>query len=266
MKVLSCGAGVQSSTVLLMSCTGHLPKLDTAIFADTGWEPPEVYEYLDWLKEYSEQSGIPFYVVKAGDIRDDRFAGRMPWFVDTGSGEAGIVARGCSDRLKISPVEKKISELVGRGHGERWDAEKHFYEHWFGISADEMRRCRMSKDDHKIFRYPLIEDISPAMKRNDCIKWCKDMGFPEPARSACICCPYHSNREWRRIKDEHPDLFAEAAALEKSVQERRGITGLKFTGMPYLHRSLVPLDQVDLSTEEERGQGMLFDCTGMCGV
>ena len=36
LNVLSLGAGVQSSTLLLMSCRGVLPKLDAAIFADTG--------------------------------------------------------------------------------------------------------------------------------------------------------------------------------------------------------------------------------------
>lgn len=39
LKVLSLGAGVQSTTVLLMSWAGELPPLDCAIFADTGWEP-----------------------------------------------------------------------------------------------------------------------------------------------------------------------------------------------------------------------------------
>jgi len=35
-----------------------------------------------------------------------------------------------------------------------------------------------------------------------------------------------------------------------------------------MHRSLVPLDQVDLSTAEDRGQLNLFlnECEGMCGV
>ena len=38
MRVLSLGAGVQSSTLLLMACHGEL-ELDAAIFADTQWEP-----------------------------------------------------------------------------------------------------------------------------------------------------------------------------------------------------------------------------------
>ena len=38
----------------------------------------------------------------------------------------------------------------------------------------------------------------------------------------------------------------------------------------YLHRSRAPLDEVDLSTDVERGQRVLDlfqnDCEGMCGV
>ena len=33
-----------------MSCVGELPKLDHAIFADTGWEPSIVYDHLAYLR------------------------------------------------------------------------------------------------------------------------------------------------------------------------------------------------------------------------
>ncbi|WSA82652.1 hypothetical protein OG930_06905 [Streptomyces sp. NBC_01799] len=46
LKVLSLGAGVQSTCLLLMAAEGHLPGLDVAIFADTGWEPRAVYDHL----------------------------------------------------------------------------------------------------------------------------------------------------------------------------------------------------------------------------
>lgn len=39
LKVLSLGAGVQSSALLLMSCRGVLPRIDAAVFADTRFEP-----------------------------------------------------------------------------------------------------------------------------------------------------------------------------------------------------------------------------------
>ena len=52
MNILSLGAGVQSSTLALMAAKGEIgPMPDAAIFADTGWEPRKVHEYLDWLEK-----------------------------------------------------------------------------------------------------------------------------------------------------------------------------------------------------------------------
>lgn len=45
-EILSFGAGVQSTTLLLMSCLDVLPKLDHVVFADTQWEPSAVYRHL----------------------------------------------------------------------------------------------------------------------------------------------------------------------------------------------------------------------------
>jgi len=68
---------VQSSTVLLMSCRGLLPKLDCAIFADTGWEPKAVYENLAWLEQEAAKSGIPVYRVTAGNLRKDALRSKV---------------------------------------------------------------------------------------------------------------------------------------------------------------------------------------------
>ncbi len=43
LPLLSLGAGVQSTTVLLLACEGEIPRFDVALFADTGWEPSAVY-------------------------------------------------------------------------------------------------------------------------------------------------------------------------------------------------------------------------------
>ena len=63
--VLSLGAGVQSSTLLLMSCLGELPKLDCAVFADTGWETKATYRHLEWLIEYARGCGIQVHRIQA---------------------------------------------------------------------------------------------------------------------------------------------------------------------------------------------------------
>jgi 3'-phosphoadenosine 5'-phosphosulfate sulfotransferase (PAPS reductase)/FAD synthetase len=61
LRVLSLGAGVQSSVMLLMADRGLLgEKPDVAIFADTQWEPKEIYEHLEWLKT---QVSIPIRIL-----------------------------------------------------------------------------------------------------------------------------------------------------------------------------------------------------------
>ena len=73
--VLSLGAGVQSSTLLLMAEAGEIePRPDAAIFADTGWEPAAVYQHLDWLET---QTSIPIHRVSNGrNLYDDTWAWR----------------------------------------------------------------------------------------------------------------------------------------------------------------------------------------------
>lgn len=71
-RVLSLGAGRQSTTLALLSAEGVLPKLDAAIFADTGWEPRRVYDHLDRLeREVLTPADIPLYRVSNGNLRDD---------------------------------------------------------------------------------------------------------------------------------------------------------------------------------------------------
>lgn len=56
-RTLSLGAGVQSTTLLLLALEGALPKPDYAIFADTKWEPKRVYEHLDLITSVAAGGG-----------------------------------------------------------------------------------------------------------------------------------------------------------------------------------------------------------------
>ena len=55
LKVLSLGAGVQSTTLALMINQGELPMVDCAVFADTKGEPKYVYDHLNWLKHFNNK-------------------------------------------------------------------------------------------------------------------------------------------------------------------------------------------------------------------
>ena len=77
LQVLGLGRGVQSTVMALMAETGYLgmEKPDFAIFADTGWEPPAVYENVEWLKG---KLSYPIHVVSNGNIRTNTLAGCNP--------------------------------------------------------------------------------------------------------------------------------------------------------------------------------------------
>ena len=210
LRILSLGAGVQSSTVLLMSIRGELPKLDAAIFADTQWEPKAVYEHLDWLEGEAKAAGIPVYRVTRGNLRADAIEFRqhrkssegkryasMPLFVKNLDDTQGIIRRQCTSEYKIEPIEKFMKrELLGIPKRGRIPAGA--VEQWFGISRDELRRVRMSKDRWRVNAYPLCNlptDYLPKpMTRRDCLNWLA-AHYPNRTvpRSACIGCPFRSD-------------------------------------------------------------------------
>lgn len=119
LTVLSLGAGVQSSALLIAAAEGLLPKPDLAVFADTGWEPKSVYTHLDRLiSEWAEPAGIPVEKVAAGDIRADTldpdYPATMPFFLAEEDGtHRGVVRRQCTTRYKIQPVMRAVRKALG---------------------------------------------------------------------------------------------------------------------------------------------------------
>ena len=103
------------------------------------------------------------------------------------------------------------------------------------------------------------------------MQWMEKHGYPSPPRSACTFCPYHSNHEWREIKKNKKE-WDEVVALDKAIrntEDYKGDTKYKkvVRDKLYLHRDCKPIDEVDLRSDEEKGQMSLLDeCEGMCGV
>jgi hypothetical protein len=259
-RVISLGAGVQSSVLALMADQKLLgPRPDVAIFADTGWEPQGVYDHLEWL---TNMLTIPVEIVSAGDIKDDilhaeRFAS-IPFF--TGSG--GIGRRQCTREYKIDPIQKRVRELLGLKPRQRNPKEK-IVEMMIGISRDEIQRVKESRWEYMHHRFPLIEQ---KMTREDCKQWFAER-YPDRhlPRSACIGCPYHTDHEWRHMRDNDPDSWAEALEFDDAVRDSPKRKGME--DQVFLHRQRIPLREVDLSTPEDHGQlSFLDECEGMCGL
>ena len=266
LRVLSLGAGVQSTTLALMAAHGEIgPMPDCAIFADTGWEPRAVYEHLAWLRSPNVLP-FPVHIVSDGNIREglvngargERWAS-IPAFTKSASGKVGMIRRQCTKELKIVPIRRKVRELIGIA-GKR-SPNHPVVEQWIGISFDEIVRMKMSMEPWQVNRFPLIE---MGMTRRDCLRWLERHGYLTPPKSSCIGCPYHSDAMWRQMREEDQDAWDDAVAIDRLI--RTGFRNLR--GKVFLHRSCVPLDEADLDTLADKGQLDLFadECDGMCGV
>ena len=70
LRILSLGAGVQSSALLLKVLHEEIEPVDYAIFADTGNEPEKVYRWLHYLEDLV-QNKIEIIRVKNNDNNGD---------------------------------------------------------------------------------------------------------------------------------------------------------------------------------------------------
>lgn len=289
LRILNCGCGVQSSTILLMSIHGELPKLDAVIFADTGDEPQSVYDWAEFLRSKAESAGIRWVDTKASHgragtgslaahvsqgIADGKRVDSPPLFVIGQDGAASIIGRGCTSKWKIVPIVKATREVIGLRKGQRFPKSL-AVETWLGISADEMQRMKVSVDPWQRFWHPLIEDewidgrfaplrpIADRMRRSDCLAWMDRNGYPEPPRSACWHCPFHSDAEWRRLRDQERESFDKAVEFDRALRAS-GKIGFLRNGEAYLHRSLKPLSEVNFDDDAPSLFG--DECGGVCGV
>ena len=222
-NVISLGGGVQSSCLAMMAAAGEIaPMPQAAIFADTQGEPQAVYEWMNWLEK---QLPFPVIRVTAGNLAEAeleiRVSGktgktyrkaRIPAFGRNPDGSRGILGRKCTADFKIEPIRRHLRTMCGIKRGQKQCTVTQ----WIGISYDEMGRARASADPWCQMRFPLLERD---MTRDDCLAWMKSHGHPEPPRSACLFCPFHSDHEWARIKSGDQNEWKYVQDFERRMQQ-----------------------------------------------
>lgn len=266
LRVLSLGAGVQSTTLALMAAHNKVPMPDCAIFADTQWEPRAVYDHLAWLRSPNVLP-FPVHVVTAGNIRENlrtrrnttggRFTA-IPWHTINPNGSHGMGRRQCSSEYKLAPIARKIRELLGKpGHAHIAPGT---VEVMIGISRDEAHRAKPARQRYMINIFPLLD---LGMRRGDCLRWLAQHEYPTPPKSACIGCPFHDNAYWRHLRDHSPDEWSGAIRADRELRkgDARGMRTIE-----YMHPDRVPLDQADIDREIRQMDLFGNECNGICGI
>lgn len=262
LRFIAAGMGVQSTTLLLAAARGDVgPMPDCAIFADTRWEPQRVMDHVERIRPLLP---FPLHTITRGDLRqatldgdapEDRFA--VPFHVRRANGQLTIGKRQCTNRYKIVPIKWKVREILGVGP--RGYLPPDSVEQWIGISIDEVSRMAPSRVGYIRNRFPLIE---ADMSRERCKLWLAERQ-QHAVKSRCRGCPFQTNEDWRDLRDNDPDEWANTIADDAAIRTR----GTDPNSRQYMHFSGVPLADADLSVRHDSAQlGFDLHCGGACGV
>jgi hypothetical protein len=292
LHVLNLGAGVQSTTLYLLSQMGKIQLFDAAIFADTQDEPgaeerrrglpdpPEsVYAHLDWLDSLGgvqilrrTKGCLSADLIRGENSTGQRFA-TIPAFTAATEGERnpGQTRRQCTKEYKIEVIERAIRRELLRLEPKQRVPKGITVFQYIGISWDERSRAfdiqrRFTRDNWQV-RFPLL-DLNgthvPGWTRIDCETFLEKHVPHTVHGSSCIHCPYHDDVEWRRVLNM-PVSGERLIQIDEALRIPGRVVNRNLEQKLYLHRTCKPIADVDLNPKRNQS-GFIFECEGGCGL
>ena len=238
MKILSCGAGMQSSALHLMSCENALVKIrgeppvwpqvpiyDISIFCDLGFEPPWVKKQVEFLANAGHSCGVPLVILDSPLYTDfmENFGERrtisIPWWTIKEDGHKSKMPRNCTIDYKVELISKYVRwELLGYKKGQRLrEEDKKAHEMHMGFSAEESRRCKESPNPMFVNKFPLVE---MGLTRADNFAYIKDVWGLETKASACSFCPFHKNYFFKFLRENEPEQYAQVVGVDELLRDK----------------------------------------------
>jgi hypothetical protein len=225
------GAGTDS-TAMLIGMVARGEPIDLITFADTGAELPRTYEYIPIMDAWLRERGYPGITI----VRYATRKGKEETLEESIVKNSTIppLAFGwhtCSIRFKIDPQVKFAAEFspfkAAHSRGERvvrcigYDASP----------ADTKRACRSTTKfpdlDQYENRFPLREWN---WHRERCLEEILKAGLPDPGKSACYFCPARKKTEILELRDEYPEYYAKALAIEERALSSGKLKSVKGLG------------------------------------
>jgi hypothetical protein len=213
--VVAWGGGVNSTAVLVgLAQIGVRP--DLILFADTGGEKPETYQFRKTMNRWLFRHDFPLIQTVVASTKTSKSLedqclnnGTLPSIV--------FGWRTCSQRWKLEAQEKFINgwpmAVDSWGRGEK-------IVQIIGYHADEPWRIKDHSGPKADLAYPLVEW---GWGQWECLEQLSSAGLPDPGKSACFFCPSSTKKEVISLSIRHPDLFFRAVHME-SVAASSGKT------------------------------------------
>lgn len=243
LKILSCGAGMQSTSLALMSCENalngichpHVPIYDAIIFCDTMCEPPWVYNQVSFIEKACKNAGIKFVVLKTdlyGHYMNNfgyKSVRSIPFWSLSPEGKKGKMKRACTLDFKILEIQRYIKfNLIGYDYTKKNARNKiediGAHEMHIGFSQEESQRVFNSYNPFYINKFPLID---MGFQRADSFKYNYEVWGLETKASACAICPFHRNYFFQHLKSNHPDTYKKVILFDELIEKNQVLTPIK---------------------------------------
>ena len=246
--VLNYGGGRQTVAICVMIAKGVLPRPDIIVMADTGRENPSTWDYLNqhvapFLAQHDLRVEIASHDLATVDIYSGNGDLLLPVYTETGK-----LPTFCSNEWK-----KRVCDRYLRSNGIKGGTR------WIGFGFEEKRRWSKmhGKTEGKWKTVcPLVDLL---INTSACLQIIKAAGLPQPHHSSCWMCPHKRNAEWRHLRDNYPEHWQQAIAMDIEVRENDE------KGSVFIHHDRVPLGEANIDVDEAAGK--VQQCTlGVCFV
>ena len=240
--VVNMSGGKDSTATALAMREAGIPH--HRVFADTRWEAPETYAYLDLLRK------------KIGPIDVCGYPGGMPAKIREGARFASRMQRWCTRELKIEPLRAYCDALEDRGlivvtvTGIR---------HEEGTATNGRAQALECEDDaswggwmwRPIRKWTIADVLAIHHRHGVPVNPLYQRGHE---RVGCFPCVMSNKEDIRLIAEHAPDRIAEIRELERAATEERHRRNGETPGR-YTH----PDATFFLTVQRDRGGAMNID-------
>lgn len=259
--VVAYGVGVDS-TALLVAMQRRGIRPDLILFADPGGEKRETYAYLPLIAAWLESVGFPpVTVVRYVPTRAPYSTLEGKCLANETLPSLAFGKHSCSIVFKAEPQDRyckswgpaliawakgqRVQKCIGYDNGTQ-DCRRR-------VKADKAvaKKAEAGHADAARYAYRyLLQDWG--IDRLECLRLIESAGLPVPMKSACWFCPASTKLEVVWLRDEHPDYFERAVAMERGARDgKHGLDTVKGLGRRFAWSDLAHVAAADLADEPE---------------
>ena len=249
-RFIASWSGGKDSTFMVDELLNRGDPLDEVVFCDTGWEFPEMYDYIEKCKAYwkSKKPDLKITLLNQGNgkkIWDKWAEGEYT------RGEMEGKPRGfpfpigmgwCTRELKLLPTKRYIQENY---------AGFDVFE-YVGIAVDEPKRIPDGWENGTLL-FPMVEW---GITEPQALQILKDREMHNPLynhfnRTGCWLCPKQSGKSLKTLRDNYPQLWQELKQMDQKYKELGATKGFKNIGIEVIESQMTDEQQLDLFLKDE---------------